>query len=334
MGHSYDQLSLKERIEIDLLRRAGHSLRGIAVHLGRSASTVSREVRRNSKVTKQWSGGYEPERAHGLALRRRCWDARYKLARQPALRYWVRDRLAMGWSPEQIAGRLALDHGHTVISHESIYRFVYHRSAQKDYWHRLLPKRKHRRGRLARGGVSPVSLIKQRVSVHDRDLPASHRAEPGHWEADLMLFAKYGQAVLVTHERLSRFTQLSRQPNKKAKPVVAALTRQLAPLPAALRRSITFDNGTEFFQHHKLKSRLSMQTYFCDPHAPWQKGGVENAIGRIRRSLPRKADLAEITPRQIQELVQRYNRTPRKCLNYKTPEEVFSDLLNSVALQT
>lgn len=336
MGQSYDQLSLKERIEIDLLWRAGHSLRRIAVHLDRAASTISREVQRNSKVTKQWPGGYEPERAHGLALRRRRrrWDARYKLARQPALRYWVRDRLAMGWSPEQIAGRLALDHGHTVISHGSIYRFVYHRSGQKDYWHRLLAKRKHRRGRLARGGGSPVSLIKQRVSIHDRDRAASDRAEPGHWEADLMLLAKYGQAVLVTHERLSRFTQLSRQPNKQAKPVAATLTRQLASLPADLRRSITFDNGTEFFEHHQLKSRLSMKTYFCDTHAPWQKGGVENAIGRIRRSLPRKADLATITECQIEDLVKRYNQTPRKCLNYKTPEEVFGDMLNSVALQT
>ena len=149
-----------------------------------------------------------------------------------------------------------------------------------------------------------------------------------------MLFAKYGQAVLVTHERVSRFTRLSRQPNKKARPVIATLTRLLEPLPPDLRRSITFDNGTEFFLHHELKARLAIQTYFCDTRAPWQKGGVENAIGRIRRALPRKSDLATLSHDTIEQLVDRYNRTPRKCLNFRTPGEVFADMINRVALQT
>lgn len=333
MGSQYSQLSLKERVTIDLLYRDGQSKRQIARTLGRPASTVCRELNRNSKPTKQWKSGYEPERAHKLALRRRRWDARHKMARQPALQHLVRDRLAMGWSPEQIAGRLALIHGHTVISHESIYRFIYHRSGQKDYWHRMLPRRKHRRGRPGRRGGSPVNRIKHRVSVHQRSKTASQRLEPGHWEADLMLFRTYGQAILVAHERHSRFTWITRQPSKAAKPVLAKLRRLLAPLPGPMRRSITFDNGTEFALHHKLKTRLGIQTYFCDPYAPWQKGGVENAIARLRRQLPRKSDLAKLKTRQIAQLVDDYNDTPRKCLNYRTPREIYQTSLNRVALQ-
>lgn len=334
MGHIYDQLHLSERIEIYRLRCDGQSLRAIGLHLGRSTSTISREIRRNAKPTKAWPGGYCAARADTLAARRRRWDGRFKLARQPDLRALVRDRLAMGWSPEQIAGRLTHDHGRTLISHESIYRFIYHRSAQKDYWHRLLPQAKHRRGRLRRGGPSPLNHIKHRVSLTERPAAADHRRQPGHWEADLMLFAKYGQAVLVTHERTSRLTHIVRQPNKAAAPVADALHRQFQELPKPLRRSITFDNGTEFAYHYRLTQDLGIKTYFCDRYAPWQKGGVENAIGRLRRALPRKADLASMPQSELDTIVERYNQTPRKCLGYKTPNEVFNENLKRVALQS
>ena len=186
MGRHYDQLSLRERIEIDILRRSGQTVRSIALRIGRSASTVSRELRRNARPTKQWSGPYDGERAHDLAARRRRWDARYKLARQPELAENVRKRLAMGHSPEQIAGRLTLEHGGPVISHESIYRFIYHCSAQKNYWHRLLPRAKSRRGRLGKRGGSPASYIKGRRPIGERTIEAADRGQPGHWEADFM----------------------------------------------------------------------------------------------------------------------------------------------------
>ena len=263
-------------------------MRWIARRLDRSAATICRELARNSKPTKQWNQGYEPERAHSLALRRRRWDARHKLSRQPALRRLVKDRLAMGWSPEQIAGRLALFNGHTVISYESIYRFIYHRSAQKDYWHRLLPRRKHRRGRPGRRGGSPVNFIKHRVSVHQRSKTAAHRQQPGHWEADLMLFSTYGQAILVAHERHSRFTWITRQPSKAAKPVLAKLSALLAPLPAPLRRSITFDNGTEFALHHRLNAKLGIQTYFCDPLCAMAEGRCRKRHRKAQKTTAKK----------------------------------------------
>ena len=334
MGERYDQLSLDERMEIWRLRGDGWSFRRIGSHLGRSGSTIGREWRRNSRATKSWRDGYRPARAQDLAARRRQWDARFKLARQPALRVLVRERLAMGYSPEQIAGRLALDHGGTVISHESIYRYIYHRSRQDDpSWHRLLPQRKHRRGRLGKRGASPLDHIKGRVSIHDRPDCVSDRRQAGHWEADLMLFARYGQAVLVLHERHSRYTELRRQPSKASAAVLSSLSRRFRSLPDALRRSVTFDNGTEFVLHHRLRDRIGIDTYFCDPRSPWQKGGIENAIRRLRKTLPRKTDIDKLTPRHLRTLAQGYNDTPRKCLGFKTPNEVFQQLKSNDALQ-
>ena len=333
MGRSYLQLGLRERTRIEIWRSEGVSVRAIGLRLGRAASTISRELRRNSQPTKQWAGGYHSERADGLTVRRRRWDARFKLARQPDLRELVRQCLAMGRSPEQIAGRLALEHGKTVISHESIYRFIYYRSALKDYWHRLLPRHKSRRGRLGKRGGSSVSRISRRRPISERPTEAGDRVTPGHWEADLMAFSKYGQYVLVTHERTSRLLSVERLPDKAAASIRSRLSVRLASLPRTLLRTLTFDNGTEFALHYKLTCKLSHGTFFCDPHAPWQKGGIENAIGRMRRTLPRKSDLATIDQLQLDRLVALYNDTPRKCLAFRTPNEVFSDIFNSVALQ-
>jgi IS30 family transposase len=269
-----------------------------------------------------------------LAERRRRQDGRFKLARQPDLRHRVGKSLAMGHSPEQIAGRLALEHGRVIISHESIYRFIYHRTAQKDYWHRLLPRHKLRRGHRRRPGGSPASFIKQRRPIAERPAEVEGREVPGHWEADFMLFARYGQGLLVLHERQTRFSIVQHPVDRKAVLTARTIARQLGKLPQAMRKTISFDNGTEFAEHHRLHNALRVQTFFCDPHSPWQKGGVENAIGRLRRSLPRKTDLKLITDDSLNRIVQRLNDTPRKCLDFKTPAEAFSKLKSIVALQT
>jgi IS30 family transposase len=334
MGQCYGQLSLDERIEIYRLRMADESMQAIADILGRDVSTISRELRRNSQPSRAWAGGYEPVRAHQLAERRRRWDGRFKLARQTDLRNCVGKGLAMGHSPEQIAGRLALEHGRVIISHESIYRFIYHRTAQKDYWHRLLPRHKLRRGRRGRKGGSPASFIKQRRSITERPAEVEDRGTPGHWEADFMLFARYGQGLLVLHERQTRFSIVQQPVDRKAVLTARTIARQLGKLPQAMRKTISFDNGTEFAEHHRLHKILGVQTFFCDPHSPWQKGGVENSIGRLRRPLPRKTDLKLLTPAALKRHVQRLNDTPRKCLDFKTPAEAFSKLKSIVALQT
>jgi IS30 family transposase len=142
-----------------------------------------------------------------------------------------------------------------------------------------------------------------------------------------MQFSDY-RTLLVLHERSSRLTWLQHQPTKQAAGVAKAIQSLLAPLPQKLRQSITFDNGTEFAEHHVLSSSLGIQTYFCDPYKPWQKGGVENAIGRLRRWLPRKTDLATVSPKQLRQVAALYNHTPRKCLGWQTTAEVLSKLLH------
>ena len=139
-----------------------------------------------------------------------------------------------------------------------------------------------------------------------------------------MLFHTYGQAVLTLHERHSRLIIARRLPGKAADPIASAIAEVLAPLPPQLRRTITFDNGTEFARHHRLHD-LGIQTFFCDTRSPWQKGGIENANGRLRRTLPRKIDLAALPENQFTRLIQAHNNTPRKCLGYRTPAEIILD---------
>jgi IS30 family transposase len=332
MGRSYGQLSLDERIEIYRLHAGGISCHKIAEAIGRHHTTVSRELRRNSVPTKAWSGGYAPRRAHDLAARRRRWDCRFKLQRQPDLRKLVENGLAMGYSPEQIAGRLTRENGPT-ISHESIYRYIYHRSAQKDYWHRLLPRRKSRRGHRRRRGGGPASFIRQRRPIHERPPEAETRTQPGHWEADYMLFAQYGHNLLVLHERQTRFTIVDKLPDRRAVLTARRIASRLRNIPQTLRRTISFDNGTEFAEHYRLHRSLGVSTFFCDVRSPWQKGGIENTIGRLRRYLPRKTNLDTLSTKTLRAHIQRINNTPRKCLDFQTPAEAFLHL-STGALQT
>jgi IS30 family transposase len=328
MGKNYDQFTLSERVELYRLHAGGIAQAEIARRLGRHRSSISRELARNSKPTKAWKKGYEPVRAHGLALRRRRWDCRFKLVRQPDLRDQVVTRLAMGWSPEQIAGRLARENGHRIISHESIYRFIYHRSAQKDYLHRHLAQGKYRRGRLGKRGGSPAKLILHRRPLGERPAEAADRATLGHWETDFMLFAKYGDNALVLHERMSRCTFVTTPRDRKAARTAAGISRLLRPLPKAARKTLAMDNGGEFALHHRLnRPAVGIETFFCDTHSPWQKGGVENAIGRLRRYLPRKTNLKDLTAEQLESVVSAYNNTPRKCLAFRTPREAFLEAL-------
>jgi transposase, IS30 family len=334
MGTSYKQLSAEERVKIYHWHANDKSARWMGEALSRPASTIIRELNRNSKRSKHWAGGYDPVRADALAARRRQWDGRFKMVRQPKLLRIVRSKLATGWSPEQISAWLTHEHPTMTISHESIYRYVYHRSAQKDYWHRMLPHKKHRRGRLGKRGGSPVQHLQHRVSLEQRPVFVGKRKQAGHWEADMMLFSRYGQSILVAQERTSRFIVLNKPKNRHAKRIQGILAKWFKPLPAHARRTLTLDNGTEFAQHYKLNKKCNLKTFFCDPHSPWQKGGIENMNGRLRRALPRKTDLRTLAHQTLTAIQRRYNNTPRKCLGFKTPAQVFLSHCSTVALQT
>jgi IS30 family transposase len=325
MGRSYEQLGLEDRCSIARLREGGQSIRQIAAALDRSPSSVSRELKRNTGSGPR-AAAYQPAYAQAQTRARRWSGSR--LDRDDALRGRVLGLLAQGWSPEQIVGRLKREAGGaTVIGVETLYRFIYAQMKRTNdsAWRNYLPRAKARRGRRGKKGGSAALHIKDRVSIAERPKAACDRDQAGHWEADFMLFSRYGQSVLVLHERCSRLTVFLKTDNRKAKPTAERLHSLLQPLPQALRRTLTFDNGTEFAEHHRLNQQpLSLATFFCDPHSPWQKGGVENAIGRFRRFLPRRTNLDDIDHDQLATATRLYNQTPRQCLDFRTPAEVFS----------
>jgi len=316
MGTKYKHLTLEDRCAIARLHEGGQSIRKVAATVDCSPSTVSRELKRNSGH----QVGYKPAYADEQAWARR-WRGS-KMVRQPSLQKLVLDRLAMGWSPEQIAGRLAQEKNSMRISHESIYRFVYDQIRRtNDYaWRRYLPRGKSQRGwyRTHR----PMEHIKDRVSLKKRPAYIQKRKQYGHWETDLLHPRKSGAAILVTHERASRFTLLAKQSGKHAQPVADQIKGWFSAMPKELRRTLTQDNGPEFFLHHQLHS-LGVKTFFCDPHSPWQKGGVENMNGRLRRYIPLGTNPESFSDDDLQTLALRLNNTPRKCLGFKTPSEVF-----------
>jgi len=317
MGYRYKQLTLEERCTIARLHEDGQSIRQIAASLDRAPSTVARELKRNTGR----QGGYRPAYAAEQAWARRWKGSR--MERQPSLREIVLERLAMGYSPEQVAGRLAREQGKHVISHESIYRFIAAqiRRTNDGAWRHYLPKAKNRRGRRSRRGrPCPVP---DRTPLQNRPPEVLLRDRPGHWEADLMGFGKGKQVMLIVQERSSRLMMATLQPDKTADKTAKSLCSLFDGLPEKLRLTLTLDNGAEFARH----KRLPLKTFFCDPHSPWQKGGIENAIGRLRRYLPRNTDPNTLSQRDAIMIAQLYNHTPRKCLDFKTPAEVFSQLL-------
>jgi IS30 family transposase len=321
MGHRYSQLGLEERIEIARLSAQGRSIRQIAAALDRAPSSIARELKRNSGV----QTGYKPVYAQ-QQMRARRWSGS-RLDRDPVLRERVLGQLAQGWSPEQVVGRSRYE-GLETVGVETIYRFIYAQIDRHNVfsWRNYLPRAKFRRGRRSMKGRSPASFIAHRVRLQHRPAEALDRLTPGHWEADLMAFSRYCQTILMLHERSSRALVGHRLASKRAEPVGRALSAMLKPLPPPLRQTVTFDNGTEFARHYRLNA-IGTATFFCDAHAPWQKGGIENAIGRMRRFLPKKTDIATIPATLFNQLIALYNATPRKCLDWRTPAEAFSHQL-------
>ena len=315
MGKHYGQFDLDERIELSRHHDAGKAPNEIADIMGRHHTTIRRELKRNSLP----KGGYKPASADRIALSRR--RRLSKIERLSPLRDHVCDHLAMGWSPEQIAGRLRLEGSQHRVSQESIYRYIYRPKVRPQKLHRYLARAKATRGR--RYFKRRRDPIPGRRSIHERDQAVDNRSLFGHWEGDLMQFRTQRGNVLTLVERKTGLTLASGLPSKTAEATAAKLTALLAVLPEAARRSITFDNGSEFAQHQKLERGLGLLTFFCDPHSPWQRGSIENANGLLRRDLPRKTELSDYSEQDIQDIVWANNTIPRKRLGYLTPAEAF-----------
>jgi len=212
------------------------------------------------------------------------------------------------------------------VSHETIYRYAYSKDGRAEKFYRHLPMHRHRRRPRGTRRHHGRHILDE-LAIARRPEVIAERSQFGHWECDLVMFRKeFGKAnVTSLVERVSRFAVVLKNPDRQSKPVMEGLIDSLSPLPAEARRSITFDRGTEFSAWQHLKDGLGVEPWFCDPSSPWQKGTVENTNRRARRWLPRKRDIRSMTDQDMKEICDRLNNTPRKCLGWKTPAEVFRE---------
>jgi IS30 family transposase len=315
-------------------REKGESLRTIAKRLHRSHATLSREWRRNTKYFHSYLPCMAQKRYERISGAQR----RGASLKNPFLFLYVRKHLGEGWSPEQIAGRLTLDHPHQHIDDETIYRYIYSVPARKDKLWELLPlarKRRWRRyGRKMQrtGGACRLPFL----TIDARPAEINDRKVFGHWETDNYIGTNKEKAVLsVTTERLTRFTILEKLAGKEAHHKTAALIDRLSRFPDIARKTITADNGFENYGHRTVSDALSVAFYFAHPYSSWEKGTVENTNNRLRRYLPRGTMLTYISEAAIGKIEKRLNTTPRKCLGYRTPlEKLYEVLTEHNALQT
>jgi len=323
-------LSLGEREEISRGLAAQRSLRAIARTLGRAASSVSREVRRN--------GGPAHYRASGAE--QQAWDRARRpkacvLAREPRLRRCVAEKLQLQWSPQQIAAWLVRHYPSDQsmrVSHETIYRtlFVQARGALKrELTAHLRSHRKRRGARHAQGAGARGGSIVGELSIRERPAEAEDRAVPGHWEGDL-LCGSNGSQIATLVERHSRLVMLQQIPDKNSVRVARALARKIQQLPKELRRSLAWDRGIEMASHRQFTLATDVQVYFCDPYSPWQRGSNENTNGLLRQYFPKGRDLSVYSQEQLDEVADRLNGRPRQTLGWQTPAERFAETVASI----
>jgi len=320
------RLSLEEREEISRGVAAGKSIRAIAGGLGRSPSTVCREVNTNGGRRK-----YRALVADRAACRRALRPKKAKLTLCRRLRRTVERKLEAKWSPQQISAWLALeypDRPEMQVSHETIYQslFVQSRGALRKELHSCLRTgRAMRRAKAyTKGGVGQ-GKIRNMVMISQRPPEVADRAVPGHWEGDL-IFGRRMTSIGTLVERHSRYVILLKLPNgHTAQEVRKAMTKRILTLPAQLRRSITWDQGAEMAQHAEFTIETGIQIYFCDPKSPWQRGSNENTNGLLRQYLPRSSDLSQCTQRELDAVSRSLNTRPRQTLGWMTPSQAFAE---------
>lgn len=309
-----------ERLELSLLLNKGYSLRAISGVLGRSHSSLSRELKKN-RVNRK----YDPAKANTKAQVRRS-KSKYqgmKVRETHGLEEYVSWKMKLGWSPELIAGRWKKETGKKLVA-ESIYKYLYSSFGQRLCKH-LKYKRYGKRRKKLRTKRLPASHIPDRVSIEKRPLEIAERKTFGHFEADTMGRPKHAsqQTLAVMRERLSR--KLFGIKVKRLKYTIEGFKKIIAPLPVA---SITFDNGLENIRYKEL----GILAFFCNAYHSWEKGSVEQGIGQIRTYIPKKADLKNYSQSDIDAIMNTLNNRPMKCLDYQTPNEVFYKNITSYSL--
>jgi IS30 family transposase len=317
-------LTLQDREEISRGVVAGHSLRSIAISLGRAPSTISREIHRNGSRR-----SYRASHADQAAWDRACRPKTCKLVKNRALARIVATKLQLEWSPEQIAGwlkRTYPDHESDQVSHETIYRslFIQARGAlKKELLQHLRRTRAMRRSRHHTQKTADHGRITGTVSISERPASVEDRAVPGHWEGDLI--SGSGNSHIATLvERHSRYVMLAKINGKDTKTVINALIKQSHKLPRELYKSLTWDRGKEMADHKRFTLATDVKVYFCDPQNPWQRGSNENTNGLLRQYFPKGTNLSIHSQAKLNAVARRLNERPRKTLDFETPAERFN----------
>ncbi len=320
-------LSLAEREEIAAAAAAGAGVREIGRRTGRAASTISRELARNRVST-----GYRAVAADRLAAGRRARPKAAKLAACPQLRSRVQDLLAQRWSPAQISASLKAEFPgwpEMRVSHETIYQSIYIQgrgALRRDLAACLRTGRAVRRPERRAG--ERRSRIPGMIMISERPAEAADRAVPGHWEGDLIIGAANRSAIGTLVERSTRFCVLLHLPRGyAAENIAAAIPTAVAGLPAHLRRSLTWDQGSEMSRHAEITAATGIGIYFCDPHSPWQRGTNENTNGLLRQYFPKGTSLSRHSKNDLDAVAAELNGRPRKTLAWKTPAQALSELL-------
>lgn len=319
------KITAHERDEIAILLASGNSLRNISKILGRSVSSISDEVKRNS-----YKGQYSAIMAQVLSEKRNKASRKTNPLKNPEIYSYVRDKLRLGWSPEEIAGRLKRKNNNkTIICHETIYRYIYSSAGKQKNLSEFLV-RNHKVRWKWKGRKGYQKGIQNKVSIHDRPEVINSLEEFGHWEIDSVEGKSHKGGIHTFLERKTRYYLAEKMSNLDSEEGLRTQLKVFSELPKQARRSATFDNGKENYNHTKLRSNLGMKTYFCDPNAPWQKGSNEHHNGVLRRYIPKKTDLTNVHQEVLDLIVDEINNRPRKCLKYQKPKEAFEEHLNCI----
>jgi IS30 family transposase len=327
IGQSALRLRFEEREQISRGLAAGESVRCIGRRLRREPSTISREVNANGGRDR-----YRALRAHKRAIGCSARPKRGKLAGASRLREEVEAGLIARWSPQQISARLRVDHPDDLemrISPETIYQSLYIQSRGELRRQLATNLRRGRTARRSRGGqIGQRGKIKDMVSISQRPAEIEDRAVPGHWEGDLIV-GKQGRSFIATLvERQTRYVLLARLGSERtSEHVVDALKVRIADLPAHLVCSLTWDQGKELSAHARFSVQTGVDVFFCDPHAPWQRGSNENTNGLLRQYLPKSTDLAAHSQLELDQIAAELNGRPRQTLDWMTPAEKMNELL-------
>lgn len=332
----HTKLTKPERALLSQWEKEGLSNKECARRLGRDKSTIGRELKRNQ--IKVWTGKfkeviYEPIHAQYVAEQRklRAFNSKKHLKNEKIFEYVI-DHLRMGWSPEQIIGRLRfVEHPEDPswwICHETIYQFIYsgrYLFEDRPLYEYLRRKQKRRRKRCGR--KAHRLNIPDRVSIHQRPKEVDKRKRPGHWEGDSLVGKGHKSGLHTEYERISSLTRFEKMARINSEEMVKAALKIFSPLPETLRKTTTLDNGSEHVSHTKLQI-LGMSTYFADPYSAYQRGGNENANLWIRYYFPKGTDFTLISDEELKDVEWELNNRPRKRLKYKTPQEVFNSFLS------